>query len=166
MSSLPVYKGQAHSFVGGKFEMLNESLYREIAGKWHGGQRSALYAFASTGTIQPSLAIEIVECMAMHTGEPKKELLRLGCFYAAVGPAITADNVGYYHEFWHRIARNADGSPVRCLVNGKVKLWKTRPNEFRLRVKYGHGMWLSESYDLRGCFYLTHRNAAGWTVAP
>lgn len=136
--------------------MLNESLYREIAGKLHGGQRSALYAFASTGTIQPSLAIEIVECMAMHTGEPKKELLRLGCLYAAVGPAITADNVGYYHEFWHRTARNSDGSPVRCRVNGKVKLWKTRPTEFILPVKYG----------LRECFYINRVNAAEWTVAP
>jgi len=59
MSSLPVYQGQTYSFVGGKFEMLNESLYREIAGKWHGGQRSALYAFASTGTIQPTTSATI-----------------------------------------------------------------------------------------------------------
>ena len=134
--------------------MLNESLYQELAGKLHGGQRSALYSFASTCTIQPSLYSEIVECFVL--ADSAKDRRMLECLYAAVGPAITSDNVGANRELWHRTARNADGSPVRCRANGKVKLWKTRPNEFRLPVKYG----------LRECFYLTHRNAAEWTVAP
>ena len=134
--------------------MLNEQMYRELAGKYHGGQWSALYAFASTGTIQPSLASEIVECFKL--AKSVKDRRSLESFYATVGPAITSENVGANSELWHRTARNADGSPVRCRANGKVKLWKTRPNEFRLPVKYG----------LRECFYLTHRNAAEWTVAP
>lgn len=134
--------------------MFNESLYRELAGKLHGGKFYALYAFASTGTIQPSLASEIVECFAL--AESAKDRRMLECLYAAVGPDITADNVGANRELWHRTARNSDGSPVRCRVNGQVKRWKRRPNEFRLPVKYG----------LRECFYLTHRNAAEWTVAP
>ena len=134
--------------------MLNESLYRELAGKYHGGQWSALYAFASTGTIQPSLASEIVECFKL--AKSVKDRRSLESFYATVGPAITSENVGANSELWHRTARNADGSPVRCRVNGQVKRWERRPNEFRLPVKYG----------LRECFYLTNRNAAEWTVAP
>ena len=134
--------------------MLNESLYREIAGQWHGGQWSALYSFASTGTIQPSLASEIVERFGL--AESAKDRRALECLYAYVGPAITVENVGAHREFWHRTARNSDGSPVRFRVNGKVKLWKTRPTEFILPVKYG----------LRECFYINRVNAAEWTVAP
>jgi len=37
----------------------------------------------------------------------------------------------------HRELRNADGTPLRARVNGKVKLWKTRPTHFRLPVKCG-----------------------------
>lgn len=133
--------------------MLNQS-YRELAGQYHGGQWSALYSFASTGTVQPSLSSEIVECFKL--AKSVKDRRSLESFYATVGPAITSENVGANSELWHRTARNSDGSPVRCRVNGKVKLWKTRPTEFRLPVKYG----------LRECFYLTHRNAAEWTVAP
>lgn len=55
-------------------------------------------------------------------------------------------------EFWHVSMKNADGTPVRCRVNGKCKTWKTRPNEFRLPVKHG----------LRDCFYITESNASEW----
>ena len=134
--------------------MLNESLYREIAGQWHGGQWSALYSFASTGTIQPSLASEIVECFDL--AESVKDRRRLESIYAVIGPEITVDNVGTSREFWHRTLKNADGSPVRCRANGQVKRWKTRPDEFRLPVKRG----------LFECFYITQRNASDWTVAP
>jgi len=33
--------------------------------------------------------------------------------------------------------KNSDGSCVRWRVNGKVKTWKTRPNEFKIPVKHG-----------------------------
>jgi hypothetical protein len=32
---------------------------------------------------------------------------------------------------------NADGTNVRWRVNGKVKFWKTRPNDFKIPVKHG-----------------------------
>ncbi len=134
--------------------MLNEQMYRELAGQYHVGQWSALYAFASTGTIQPSLASEIVECFEL--AKSLKDRRSLESFYATVGPAITADNVGAHREFWHRTLKSSDGSPVRCRANGKVKLWKTRPTEFQLPVKYG----------LRECFYINRFNAADWTFAP
>jgi len=55
----------------------------------------------------------------------------------------------------HRTMKGSDGSPVRCRVNGRCKTWVTRPDEFRLPVKYG----------LYQCFYITLDNAAEWTVA-
>ena len=40
-----------------------------------------------------------------------------------------------HFEMIHR--NNADGSPVRWRRNGATKIWKTRPDEFRIPVKYG-----------------------------
>lgn len=40
-----------------------------------------------------------------------------------------------YHLRW----TNADGTPQRWMVNGKVKLWKTRPNDIEIPIK--RGMW-------------------------
>lgn len=50
---------------------------------------------------------------------------------------------------YHKTNKNADGSPERWRVNGKVKTWKTRPSHFQVPIKYG--LW---SYD-----YLTHENS-------
>jgi len=58
----------------------------------------------------------------------------------------------YRQEFHHISEKNADGTAVRCRVNGECKTWKTRPNEFRLPVKYG----------LKQCFYITEHNASDW----
>jgi len=33
--------------------------------------------------------------------------------------------------------KNADGTPARYRVNGKIKTWKTRPADFRLPLKRG-----------------------------
>lgn len=62
-----------------------------------------------------------------------------------------------YGTFYHVSARNADGTAVRCRVNGKCKTWKRRPEAFRLPVKYG----------LKEYFYLDNGNAKEWlTVDP
>jgi hypothetical protein len=53
---------------------------------------------------------------------------------------------------YHYKLRNADKSALRARVNGKIKLWKTRPNEFSLPIKHG----------LRDCGYLTQDNAHEW----
>lgn len=55
--------------------------------------------------------------------------------------------------FHHKTLKNADGTPVRARLNGKVKLWKTRP-EFRIPVKHG----------LRNCFYITQDNIDEWEI--
>lgn len=60
----------------------------------------------------------------------------------------------YRQELHHVSWKNADGTPVRCRVNGQCKTWKTRPNEFRLPVKYG----------LKTCFYITQDNCNEWEL--
>ena len=65
--------------------------------------------------------------------------------------AITLEQakaLSYRDTLYHTRQRNADGTPQRWRVNGKVKVWKTRPDEVRIPVK--HGLY---SYD-----YLTHRD--------
>ena len=53
---------------------------------------------------------------------------------------------------YHATATNADGTAKRCRVNGKLKTWKTTPNDWRLPVK--SGLW--------NYFYITPNNAAEW----
>lgn len=65
---------------------------------------------------------------------------------------ITKEQAMTLGMFYHVTARNADGTAVRCRANGRCKTWKTRPDDFRLPVKYG----------LKRCFYLTPRNADEW----
>ena len=51
---------------------------RQIAGDWHGGQWTALYAYSSTGTIIPGLLSEISECLKDATRQrDRKDLERL-----------------------------------------------------------------------------------------
>lgn len=68
--------------------------------------------------------------------------------------ASLAASLSHGTILYHMREKNSDGSPVRCRINGKCKLWKTRPDEFRLPVKYG----------LKTCFYINEQTAAGWTV--
>lgn len=49
---------------------------------------------------------------------------------------------------YHNTYRNADGTPERWKINGKVKTWKTRPNHVQVPLKHG----------LRDFDYLTHEN--------
>jgi len=64
-----------------------------------------------------------------------------------------AINATYRQELYHRWLKNADGTPMRCRVNGKCKTWKTRPDDFSLPVKRG----------LRECFYINPANQLEWS---
>ena len=66
-----------------------------------------------------------------------------------------AQSLRYRQELKHATAKNADGTPARCRVNGTCQTWKTRPADFKLPVKHG----------LRECFYITPANAADWSAA-
>lgn len=127
---------------------------RITASHWHDGQASALYAYCSTGTILPGLAAEIKQCLDLSNGKDYAELARL---YSAIAPVPTiADLQNLNLTFWHRCILNSDGTPARCRANGNLKLWKTRPEDFSLPVKYG----------LKTCFYLNPVTILDWVIAP
>lgn len=50
-----------------------------------------------------------------------------------------AKNLKHGDILWHVSDRNADNTPVRWRVNGKVKTWKRNPNRVQVPVK--HGLW-------------------------
>ncbi len=62
--------------------------------------------------------------------------------------ALTAQN------FEHITLKSKRGEPVKCRRNGKTKTWKTRPNEFKIPVKYG----------LYEYFYITENNCHEWNI--
>jgi hypothetical protein len=62
---------------------VNARTLRAIAADWHGGQSSALYAFASSGHISPALDAEIAECVELARGDAV-ELARLADLRAAI----------------------------------------------------------------------------------
>lgn len=72
--------------------------------------------------------------------------------------AITRQNIESVREaFMHIKDNRAKAKPgstrvVSARSNGAVKLWKTRPDDFRAPFKYG----------LRECFYITPDNAHEW----
>jgi len=68
--------------------MITTSEARRIASEWHSGQASALYAFASSGSIAPNLAHEINTelAQAVVPGEVIKELLALLEYVNAATP--------------------------------------------------------------------------------
>jgi len=126
---------------------------QSIAAEWHNGQGSALYAFCSSGTIQPGLSKEISECFSRAQIKELHDLQRL---YVATALPITRETITDANEFWHRYMRNADNSPVRCRKTGKTHLWKTRPTDYRIPVKCG----------LKESFYITPEIAINWCIAP
>lgn len=123
-----------------------------IAAEWHSGQHSALYSYASTGTVWPGITQEIAECYS--TSLPFHERHELERLHCATAPALCISTVAAYSEFWHRYLRNADGSPVRCRKNGQMKTWKRDPAAFRQPVKYG----------LKQCFYLDPNTVNEWCL--
>ena len=48
-----------------------------------------------------------------------------------------AKNLKHGQIVYHSIIRNADGTPQRWRVNGKVKTWKRDTSKVKVPVKYG-----------------------------
>lgn len=68
---------------------------------------------------------------------------------------ITKDNALTANNFEHTSLKNRDNSPLRVRRSGKTQTWKTRPNDFKIPVKYG----LYESA------YITNENGNLWNIA-
>ena len=125
---------------------------QSIAAEFHSGQSSALYAYASTQSVQPGLPSEIRKALEVAKARERKDLYRL---YVNTAPSLTVEDLQAGHEFWHRLVSNADGTPARCRKSGALKTWKTRPGQFRQPVKYG----------LRTSFYMIPENIGEWCKA-
>jgi len=41
------------------------------------------------------------------------------------------------HTFYHKTLKDSKGQPRKYSRNGKNKLWKTRPSDFKIPVKRG-----------------------------
>lgn len=48
-----------------------------------------------------------------------------------------AKNLEYGDIIHHTANKNADGTPQRWRVNGRVKLWKRSPNRVQIPIKHG-----------------------------
>ncbi len=69
--------------------------------------------------------------------------------------ALTQDQIINAREFIHTTIKNKRGDFARVRRNGKTKLWKTRPNEFKIPYKFG-------LYDYG---YITEKDANNWNAA-
>lgn len=66
---------------------------------------------------------------------------------------LTRENCETATKFFHKYWKVSTGR-FGCRRNGKTKLWKTRPTEFKIPVKRG----------LRNYGYLTHLDCNYWTI--
>lgn len=71
-----------------------------------------------------------------------------------IAVTVNRENAMTASRFEHATMKNKDKTPLRVRRNGKTKTWKTRPDEFKIPVKYG----------LRECAYIDHNNCNEWTV--
>ena len=67
-------------------------------------------------------------------------------------------NASHGTIFYHKTAMNADFSAVRVRVTGRCKTWVTRPEEFRLPVKYGLYQSLAIDHKNMGDYSVTEPN--------
>ena len=71
--------------------------------------------------------------------------------------SVTKQNAITANEFFstHLTNKDKNKTPLKVRRTGKTQTWKTRPDEFKIPVKYG----LYEST------YITHNNAHEWQIA-
>ena len=50
---------------------------------------------------------------------------------------MTREQIRTADMFYMFCHANADGTPVRWRRNGRTKIWKTRPHDFKIPVKHG-----------------------------
>lgn len=62
------------------------------------------------------------------------------------------DSIKPGDTLYHVKEKDSRGAPLKVKVNGKPKVWVTRPKEYTIPVKYG----------LYNCFYITEANGHEW----
>lgn len=67
---------------------------------------------------------------------------------------ITKDQAMTANEFVSLVSKNKKGEPHKVRRSGKTQIWKTRPDEFKIPVKFG----------LYQSLYITHLNAHEFAV--
>ena len=67
---------------------------------------------------------------------------------------ITKEQAMTANNFTHVSIKDSRGNPAKVRRNGNTKTWKTRPNEFKVPVKYGLYEYL----------YITQDNAHEYNV--
>jgi len=50
---------------------------------------------------------------------------------------ITKEQALSVNNFTHATLKDSKGQPCKVRRNGKTQVWKTRPNDFKVPVKYG-----------------------------
>ena len=65
-----------------------------------------------------------------------------------------AKDLTYRQRIYHLHNKNADGSPQRWRINGRVKLWKRSPQRIEIPIKYG----------MKGFDYLTENNLSSFSL--
>lgn len=67
---------------------------------------------------------------------------------------VTKENQENISTFYHVSLLDSRKQPLKCRRNGQTKTWKTRPNEFKIPVKYG----------LYEYGYIDESNCNEWTI--
>ena len=65
-----------------------------------------------------------------------------------------AKRLKYHQTIYEKGAYNADGTPMRWRINGKLLTWKTQPN--RIKIPLAHGLYEHT--------YLTEHNLEHFTI--
>lgn len=89
--------------------------------------------------------------------EPKgKEDIKMKPTYHAGNPMTLSEakSLTYHQEIYDRTYRNADGTPARWRVSGKIQTWKKDPKRIKIPIK--HGM-----YDTS---YITESNLSNFSI--
>lgn len=93
-----------------------------------------------------------------HANHPPVRSCRVGSYrnhhHGGKVTMITKDQAMTKRYFSHVTLKDSRGNPVRCRATGKCQTWKTRPDNFKLPVKYG--LYMS--------FYITPENADQWVA--
>lgn len=91
MASDLEYEEAEAGFYAREEDRMDETTARTIAGYWHGGQWSALYAFTSTGHRAEDLQAEVRQCLAevkahpgLYVDQDRQELRALGIYLGAI----------------------------------------------------------------------------------